>query len=50
MSNETKKATVKANGKQIEVYRVNTEKYSEPMWCDFADCKTLYKESELTFN
>jgi len=44
MSRETKKAVAKATGFKVEVYRLNNGG-----WCNFADCKTLYKEDELTF-
>jgi hypothetical protein len=39
-----KKAKVKATGKEIEVYELKNGD-----WCDYADCKTTYKYSELQF-
>lgn len=44
MSREIKKVKVNATGLSVEVYRLNGGG-----WCNFADCKTLYKEDELTF-
>lgn len=35
-------ATVKATGKEIVVYLCKNG-----MWCDYADCTTLYKGDEL---
>ena len=39
-----KKSKVKTSEKIIEVYQLRTGK-----WCDYADCKTIYNESELEF-
>lgn len=39
-----RKATVKATGQEITVYKLRTGK-----WCDAIDCTTTYDESELTF-
>jgi len=39
-----RKAKVKSNGKQIEVYQLKNGD-----WCDYSDCKTTYKSSELEF-
>ena len=38
------KATVKATGKQVEVYKLRSGG-----WCDYSDCKTVYKDEELKF-
>jgi hypothetical protein len=40
-----RKATIKATGKEIQVYKQN----STGLWIDYADCTTTYNESELTF-
>lgn len=42
--NELKKAIVIATGKEVQVYRLN-----RGGWCNFADSKTEYKDSELRF-
>lgn len=44
MDNPTKKVKVNATGAIIEVYLTKRGTY-----CDFADCKTEYEKSQLTF-
>lgn len=44
-TNEVKKATIKASGEKIEVYRTK-----KGTWCNYADCKTEYTKDELIFN
>jgi len=45
MAQETKKATIVANGKKVEVYKSSIR----GTWIDFSDCKTEYKDNELKF-
>lgn len=40
----TRTAKVKATGQTIEVYPLQ-----RGGWCNFADCKTEYKEQDLQF-
>ena len=42
--NKTRKAKVKATGQIVEVYRLH-----RGGWCNYADCKTEYKEEDLQF-
>lgn len=42
---KTKKATIKATGAVVEVYKL-----IRGPWCNAKDCKTEYQENELTFN
>ena len=44
--NELKKATVVADGREIEVYKHK----STGNWLDFADCRTMYTDKELKFH
>lgn len=46
MANELKKAIIKATGKSVEVYRLNR---GTGEWCNYNDCKTVYKEKDLRF-
>ena len=39
-----RKAKVRATGKEIEVYHLE-----KGGWCDYSDCKTEYKDSDLIF-
>jgi hypothetical protein len=43
--NESKKAKVKATGKEVFVYRHS----KRDVWVDKEDCKTEYTPAELTF-
>lgn len=45
-----RKATVKATKQEVEVYKLMSGSKRNGDWCDFADCGTIYKEEELTFN
>lgn len=44
MSNEVKKAKVKATGKMIEVYR-----RTAGGWVDYPSCSKIYQNDELIF-
>lgn len=41
---ETKIAVVKSTGLRVNVYRLKSGD-----WCNYDDCKTIYKENELSF-
>lgn len=45
MAQETKTATIIANGRKVTVYKSKLR----DTWIDFSDCKTEYKDSELRF-
>jgi len=42
--NTIRKAKVKATGQTVEVYYLQ-----KGGWCNYADCKTEYKEEDLQF-
>lgn len=44
MSNQLKEAIVVGTTKAIKVYKLKSG-----MWCDFADCRTTYREDQLKF-
>jgi len=46
MAQETVKATLKSNGKQVEVYRSKLRN----TFIDYSNCTTEYQESELSFS
>lgn len=45
MKSNEKKATIKANGKSVIVYRSS----QRDTWINSADCETEYKPDELEF-